>query len=187
MPGKNTARYRGYSVVLHDVSPDHKSIIQAHVEGFQPSWSLVAMEPYNHQEGFHCHIFFQYQNPRSFKQTLQHWLDFGKELDAGRVQVDIARGTYLQCKKYLENPDKDKLLDTEVAQILNHDRRTERSCHTTCPICQTKYFKYIEEWGEQNSPGPVHRLRCFQDNMWEPPFHGPNPQEKYVSLIVGNV
>lgn len=132
-------RSRQFSIVIHDV----KSQAKAHFEKILPplmlDWSLVAEEPYSHQDGSHIHIFLKYPHPQSKFRILQF---IQKQNQGGRVQVDIGRGAFQDCKKYLTDPDKDKITD---------DNTTENVCKLTliekypdqvskCLDCSVKFY-----------------------------------------------
>lgn len=111
---KNGNRHRQYSIVIHDVPKGFKDIIQTSVQELQPDWSLVAEEEYNHQDGNHIHVFIKYNQVKAFKPVLNFFKKKSEEHKAGRVQVDIGRGNFEECKKYLISPDKNKNIDIET-------------------------------------------------------------------------
>lgn len=94
------SRARGFSVVLHDVQAGSQTKAEAvaHVMAKNPVQCVVAEEPYGHQAGSHIHLFYRIENPSKFKTQLDYWLTFWR---AGRVQVDIMRGTIAQACRYL--------------------------------------------------------------------------------------
>lgn len=118
------SKLRQFSIVLHNVRPDTKPIVESFVATFDPVKSVVAYEPYPEQDGYHCHIFVKFKNSRGFKSTLSHFEIFSKSIIApkpegeerswGRVQVDQMRGTFEQATAYLTNPKKDKPVDPNV-------------------------------------------------------------------------
>lgn len=125
---KNGIRNSKFSIVIHDVtSGDHKKMAEAWVISKQPRWSLVAEEEYNHQEGYHLHIFIEFDPkiPRAWKPLL-------KELErlfpavkpdgsrAHRIQVDYGRGSFDECQKYLQGATKDKKIDSDITVELSY-------------------------------------------------------------------
>jgi len=105
----------------------------------EPDWSLIAEEPYNHQDGSHIHLFIKYNQPKAKSKILAHVqnLDLG-----GRVQVDVGRGTFDECRKYIVNPDKIKKLDEGITE--NVRRLTSIEKHpdqvSVCKFCLEKYW-----------------------------------------------
>jgi len=79
-----------------------------------------SVEPYNHQEGFHLHLFVQYPNQRYYKAVLKFMEDWKVSILAdrppdetrewGRVHIEIQKGTLNQCEAYLKGETKNKLL-----------------------------------------------------------------------------
>lgn len=140
---KNSVRSRKFSIVIHDVSPDSKNKLAAAVDALAPDWSLIAEEPYNHQEGSHIHLFLKYDQPKSKHSVLT----FVQRLDlGGRVQVDIGRGDFDQCKKYITDPDKKKSLDNNITENVRKLTLCERfpSHVFNCLSCESKYFEVAQ-------------------------------------------
>jgi len=109
---KNGIRSRLYSIVIHDIKkPQAKEFLHRHVNLFTPDWSLIAEEPYNHQDGHHIHLFLKYRHDKA-KSTVLYTMK-GLNL-GGRVQVNHGRSDFNKCKKYLVNPDKEKYLDDNI-------------------------------------------------------------------------
>jgi len=131
------AKYPRYSVVIQNVRPDCKQTVLHHVSGAKRS--AVAVEPYNHQPGYHIHIFIEFPNQRYKTALLKEYQDLstkivaprpeGIEGDWGRVQVDQMRGTFEQATQYLVNPTKDKAVDPDVV---------------VSSAAQDEYFKKLE-------------------------------------------
>ena len=79
-----------------------------------------SIEPYNHQEGFHLHLFVQYPNQRYYKAVLKEFEKWkvdiladrpqGETREWGRVHLEIQKGTLDQCEAYLKGETKNKLL-----------------------------------------------------------------------------
>jgi len=105
-----------FTIVIHDVHTGLKIAAEDEVKKLQPDWSLVAIEEYTHQPGFHVHVFIKYQQPKAFNTVLNFWKKFSQDNSAGRVQVDVGRGTFEECKKYLVDPDKEKNVDSQVTE-----------------------------------------------------------------------
>jgi len=143
---KNSARSRKFSVVIHDVKNDAKIKLELAVSGLAPDWSLIAEEPYNHQEGSHIHLFLKYAQPTSKSRVLSYIqkLDLG-----GRVQVDIGRGDFEECKKYITNPDKKKSLDNNITENVRKLSCMERHPNDVrlCLICGSKFYAPQVPWG----------------------------------------
>mgnify|MGYP003333510511 CR=1 FL=1 len=76
-----------------------------------PEQCVVAQEAYNHQDGFHIHIFYRLKHQAAFKPQLNYWVTFWK---SGRVQVDVMKGQMDQACKYLvaDKTQKDKFTDS---------------------------------------------------------------------------
>lgn len=93
-------RARGFLVVLHDVhlGTQGKQCAIDHLLLKEPTQAVVALEPYEHQEGHHIHIFYRLKSQSDFKAQLKHWALWYK---SGRVQVDIMRGEISQACRYL--------------------------------------------------------------------------------------
>lgn len=105
-------------------------------------WSLVAEEPYNHQAGSHIHIFLKYPNPQAKFRILDY---IQKQKQGGRVQVDIGRGAFQECKKYLTNPDKEKLVDNDINENTTNLTLTEKYPEQSdkCIKCNMLFYNPI--------------------------------------------
>ncbi len=122
---------RQFSIVLHNVLESSKPSAESFVQSLNPSSSVVAIEPYPDQDGFHLHIFIKFHNQRAFKSVLTMFELFsitivapkpeGEERSWGRVQVDQMRGTFEQATSYLTNPKKDKPVDPNVTLHVKPD------------------------------------------------------------------
>jgi len=118
------SKIRQFSIVLHNVLESSKPSVESFVQSMNPTSHVIAFEPYPDQDGFHCHIFVKFANPRAFKSVLNSFETFSKSILApkpegeerswGRVQVDQMRGTFEQATAYLTNPKKDKPVDPNV-------------------------------------------------------------------------
>ena len=136
---KNKLRSRTFSVVIHDVHTASKAKLEQKINELQPDWSLIAEEPYNHQDGSHIHLFIKYNQPKAKSSILK----FVEKLDlGGRVQVDIGRGDFNECKKYITDPDKLKYLDNNISENVRLLSSVERYPDQTqiCPQCNKRYW-----------------------------------------------
>jgi len=136
---RNAQRNRKFSIVIHDVRPNSKQLLEQEINNLSPDWSLIAEEKYDHQEGSHIHLFLRYAQPKSKFSVL----NFIQKLDLGsRVQVDIGRGDFEQCKKYVTNPDKIKSLDPSVTTNVTRLTLTEKYPEDTytCPECNRRHY-----------------------------------------------
>lgn len=143
---KNSVRSRKFSIVIHDVRQNAKEILTEKVKDLEPDWSLIAEEEYNHQEGSHIHLFIKYAQPRAKSKVLKYVQ--GLEL-GGRVQVDIGRGDFDQCRKYITDPVKEKNLDsniTENVRLLSLVERYPQDTRT-CPGCSKRYYDPPTDYG----------------------------------------
>ena len=107
-------RARGFLVVLHDahLGTLGKQHVVDHLLLKEPVQAVVAIEPYEHQEGHHIHIFYRLSNPSDFKAQLKHWALWWK---SGRTQVDVMKGEMSQACRYLMQAEtkKDKTCDPQ--------------------------------------------------------------------------
>lgn len=136
---KNAQRNRKFSIVIHDVKPNSKQLLEQEINNLSPDWSLIAEEKYDHQDGSHIHLFLKYAQPKSKFTVLQYI----QNLKLGqRVQVDIGRGEFEQCEKYLTNPDKIKSLDPNVSKNAKRLTLTEKYPEDTytCPKCDRRHY-----------------------------------------------
>ncbi len=136
---KNSVRSRKFSIVIHDVSPASKTKLAAAVSALTPDWSLIVEEPYNHQEGSHIHLFLKYDQPKSKHSVLT----FVQRLAlGGRVQVDIGRGDFDQCKKYIIDPDKKKSLDNNITENVRKLSPLEKHPEdvSVCEQCGIRFY-----------------------------------------------
>jgi len=136
---KNALRSRTFSVVIHDVISGAKVKLENKINELEPDWSLIAEEPYNHQDGSHIHLFIKYNQPKAKSKVLSYVqkLDLG-----GRVQVDIGRGSFDECRKYIVDPVKEKKLDDNITENVRRLTLVERYPDqvSVCPICLKKYW-----------------------------------------------
>lgn len=97
---------RQFSVVIHDVPTGAKSLVQAALHKLAKKY-VVALEQYNHQEGYHLHLFYYLKSPSNILAQVRKWEAF----KWGRVQVDPMRGTFDQASVYVISADKEKYQD----------------------------------------------------------------------------
>lgn len=146
---KNSLRSRKFSVVIHDVKNDAKIKLERSVSGLLPDWSLIAEEPYNHQEGSHLHLYLKYAQPMAKSRVLSYIqkLDLG-----GRVQADIGRGDFESCKKYLTDPTKKKLLDNNISENVRKLSPAEKypELTTLCLNCGSKSYDPFISLGDSS-------------------------------------
>lgn len=128
-------KVRGFSIVIHNVREDCRSLLEAFARGLSPKQSIVAVEKYPEQEGFHAHMFIQFSTPRSFKSMLSKAQDFstkvvlscpeGETRAWGRVECDQLRGSFEQATAYLVAPAKEKHIDPQAKPMKKSDRRCD--------------------------------------------------------------
>jgi len=136
---KNSTRSRIFSIVIHDVKPNSKETLEKEINDLSPDWSLIAEENYNHQDGSHIHLFLRYAQVKAKSAVLR----FIQKLElGGRVQVDIGRGQFSECEKYLKNPDKNKFVDPNVSRNVKRLTLVEKYPDKTykCPKCDRRHF-----------------------------------------------
>lgn len=154
---KNSIRSRKFSIVIHDVKPNAKEILSSSISELQPDWSLIAEEEYNHQEGSHIHLFIKYAQPKAKSVVLK----FIQRMElGGRVQVDVGRGDFDQCKKYITDPDKKKKLDNDITENVRKLSLIERypQAARLCPGCNKRYFdEPFEVFGTMCIFGTCHK------------------------------
>lgn len=162
---KNGPRPRLYSIVIHDAIDTAKDILAAKIDGFKPDWSLIANEPYGHQDGTHLHLFLRYSEPKAKSTVLKYLqsLNLG-----GRVQVSHGQGDFNSCKKYLTNPDKDKLLDPNVYVEVRRLTLVEKYPDQVrvCGHCGIKYWDPPDKYGETDPC--CGRMTCLDEVLRRP-------------------
>jgi len=97
---------RQFSVVIHDVPTGSKSLIQAALHKLAKKY-VIALEQYNHQEGYHLHLFYYLKSPSTILAQVRKWEAF----KWGRVQADPMRGSFDQASVYVISADKQKHQD----------------------------------------------------------------------------
>jgi len=95
-----------FSVVIHDVPAGAKSLVQAALHKLAKKY-VIALEQYNHQEGYHLHLFYYLKSQSTKLQQVRKWEAF----KWGRVQADPMRGSFDQASVYVISPDKAKYCD----------------------------------------------------------------------------
>ncbi len=154
------SKSRQYSIVLHNVKSDSKGHIEAYVASLTPVQSLIAIEPYPEQDGYHVHIFLRFSSPRSFTSVLNKFKHFisdvvepkpeGEERDWGRVQVDVMRGSFKQATDYLTNPKKSKICDPDVKLVTRPNPYEEqRRCQQNEHIKRYYGIYYFPDVGQE--------------------------------------
>lgn len=121
----------GFCIVIHNVLPSAKDVLETFVADQSPSWSVVSLEPYPAGSGYHLHIFVKWKRQhRSLK-----WFNFHSNFkhkiiapnldnvpgDWGRIDLKKMKGTPEEAMKYLTDPKKDKPVDP-LCQAVNHDK-----------------------------------------------------------------
>lgn len=181
---KNSVRSRKWSIVIHDVTEDKKELLRREMDTLKPDYYLIALEPYKEGQEYvnpyHIHLFLQYPQPKA-KSTVLNYIQ--KLNYGGRVQADPGKGSFEACKKYITDPKKNKIVDTNI--IENVDTRKlpliERYPDqvSVCIRCSKKYFDPTLQPGEcmilrigQSSPKIC--LRCqdkknLQDRLPQKP------------------
>jgi hypothetical protein len=97
---------RQFSVVIHDVPSGSKSLVQAALHKLAKKY-VIALEQYNHQEGYHLHLFYYLKSPSTVLAQVRKWQAF----KWGRVQADPMRGSFDQASVYVISADKVKHQD----------------------------------------------------------------------------
>jgi hypothetical protein len=100
------SRLRQFSVVIHDVPTGSKTLIQAALHKLATKY-VIALEQYNHQEGYHLHLFYLLKSASTVMQQVRKWQAF----KWGRVQADPMRGSFDQASVYVISADKQKYQD----------------------------------------------------------------------------
>lgn len=99
-------RIRQFSVVIHDVPPGSKTLVQAALHKLASKYT-IALERYNHQEGYHLHVFYYLKSATTKLAQVRKWEAF----KWGRVQADPMRGTFDAANVYVISADKQKYQD----------------------------------------------------------------------------
>lgn len=156
------AKSRGFLVVLHDT---HKTLYtkpQAEEVMRKLSWRqyVIAKEPYEHQAGYHIHIFYQVKNPVRFKSQLAHWCAAFRHPE-GRVHVDVMRGDMAQACKYLvPNATQDaKLYDPDPIIMLDPTTARAAEVHSALITLESLATFPIHYWN-------LETQTWYED--WEP-------------------
>lgn len=107
-------KFRGFSVVLHDVQDGYqtKQNVIDHVMAQNPTQVVVAEEPSPEPGKTHIHVFYRFDTTRHFSANLKLWVLWWK---SGRAQVDRMEGTMAQACRYLMDgfTKKDKHTDPD--------------------------------------------------------------------------
>jgi len=126
-------KHRQFSITIQNVD---KQKAQDKLKDLLPKFKeySYSIEPYNHQEGYHLHLFVQYPNQRHFKAVLKEMEKWkvsiladrppGETREWGRVHLEVQRGTLDQCEAYLKGETKNKLLgDVNTGRTMECWRR----------------------------------------------------------------
>lgn len=185
MVNRHLERNRKYSIVIHDVivndEVNPRNPLKDWVILKAPKYYMIALEKYNHQEGYHLHLFIEFKHTLSKFKILR---ELGRIYN-GRIQVDPGRGSRDDCLKYLTDPEKSKDTDTNIInetgipkiRLHNHTSRDKRV--KGCPACEwLKYFRKLcmdltsNEWKtEDRKPyldhnGPGSALPADKIKYW---------------------
>lgn len=137
------AKYRGFSIVLHDVHKGQqaKSDVQDKVQTLSWRQFVIAEEPYVHQDGSHIHLFLQLRSPRTFKSVLGDMVSFWK---SGRVQVDVMRGAMTDgCKYVMEGQSKKDSKDFDPLPIIFLDAANANVVGVQAKVVLIEDLKYF--------------------------------------------
>jgi len=137
-------KHRQFSITIQNVDKQKtQDKLLELVETFKEySYSV---EPYNHQEGHHLHLFVQYPNQRYYKAVLKQMEEWKVSILAdrppdetrewGRVHLEIQKGTLDQCEAYLKGETKNKLLgDVNTGRTMECYRRFRQISHKDTKI-----------------------------------------------------
>lgn len=100
------SRLRQFSIVIHDVPSGSKTLVQAALHKLASKY-VIALEAYNHQEGYHLHLFYLLKSASTILAQVRKWEAF----KWGRVQADPMRGSFDQASVYVISADKVKHQD----------------------------------------------------------------------------
>lgn len=128
-------KHRQFSIVFHNVDKQKcQDIIKQYVA--KAKEYTMSVEPYPEGEGYHCHLFIQYGNQRSFFSVLRELETLKKKFstikpddcvgDWGRVQLDPMRGRFSQAKAYLNGETKDKPIGEVLSGVVKPCFRRHR-------------------------------------------------------------
>lgn len=138
-------RARDFSVVVHNIKTINKNEIEKQLHSdFKLKDSIVAIEPYPDSPGHHLHIFVRFTQQVS-KSTLIDWCERHVSRETGtnefgtlghvKVKKMYSHDWHPAVSKYLIDPYKDKVVDTDVPIITRHPppkappRRPNCRCH----------------------------------------------------------
>jgi hypothetical protein len=110
-------KHRQFSIVFHNVDEKKtQDTLKQYVA--KAKEYVMSVEAYPQGEGFHAHLFIQYNNQRSFFSVLKELEILKKKIicprpedciyDWGRVQLDVMKGRFSQAEAYLQGETKDK-------------------------------------------------------------------------------
>ena len=171
--GQHLERNRKYSIVIHDVEVDEdpKATLKLWVISLVPIYYMIALEPYEHQEGFHMHLFVQFSNQMSKFKMLKTL----ETLFKGRIQIDPGRGSRDECIRYITDPLKTKSVDTNIinevgipkVRIHNHelDLPIRNPRRQRCPRCQ--WLAYVNSIASDKEFLEEHRKPYTDYNSYK--------------------
>jgi len=171
-------RARGFLVVLHDahLGTQGKQSVIDHLLLKEPEQAVVALEPYEHQEGNHIHIFYRLKSQSDFKTQLKHWALWWK---SGRTQVDVMRGQIAQACRYLMQDQTKKDKSCDVSPWFYPTQAITKSPAESADEWMDWFLSVpIETWRVLQSQ---HRDQCLA--TWAHAMSQPN---KKLSLMYGS-
>lgn len=152
------SRLRQFSVVIHDVPTGSKTLVQAALHKLCSKY-VIALEQYNHQEGYHLHLFYLLKSASTKLAQVRKWEAF----KWGRVQADPMRGSFDQASVYVISADKVKHQDPSpiiYPPISDQDGRF-------CDCGYTTHMRYsIASYQKlMNGERKVPEWSSFQDEL----------------------
>jgi hypothetical protein len=114
-------KHRQFAMTIQNVQEDKAyEWLRTYTTNPQVKEYSYSVEPYNHQPGYHLHLFIQYVNRRHFsglhkeinqqKKKILALRPEGEERDWGRLWVQPQKGKLDQCQAYLQGATKSKAL-----------------------------------------------------------------------------
>lgn len=189
MPKSNFPNFRalGFSIVIHNVIPSSKEVMERFCADQSPLWSIVSHEPYPSGPGHHLHIYIRFKHQRSSLK----WFNFhsnhrtklidpedgAAEGEWGRIQVDPLKGSKDDCLKYLTDPKKDKPVDPDC-KLVDHEKEALLDLWAESTAYLTRKFIFPQmgpepvrviafcEWCEANSH-PIPALYSYHWNIFK--------------------
>ncbi len=114
-------KHRSYAITIQNVEPPKAyDWLKEYTTNPQVKEYSYSVEPYNHQEGHHLHLFVQYMNQKHIPAVLKEINKLkpkflalrpeGEERDWGRLWLQPQKGKLEECTAYLQGETKSKLL-----------------------------------------------------------------------------